>query len=135
MTYTSVPVSLWFALPAAVRTDSARNLTFVSVPMSEYAWTVTVPRYKLPPRALFHRLYNFAVLNGSGLIEPSADPSGRLRPTSRFGEWWQQLRASTLARCKRFGAVRPPRRRSQARHAHERLRELDCCSGWYECAP
>lgn len=97
---------------------SNRSLTFVTVPMSEYAWNTPPSREptlgRLPSAAVYHRLTP-GRLNASGLSDGQ-----------HLSSWWRRKQRPVdvaVARCQRMPAA--TRRAPEA---------LPCCAQWRMCA-
>ena len=134
---------------------ATRNLTVVSVPLSEYDWRLTRPTHALRRAAVYHRLTTWTHLNASGLVklaparsgvqQPPPPPLSRTRRTDSLpniqvmaspllGAWWSKSRPP-LARCQRFGdkfrVFRPPLRDKKKWPMEAKF----CCRHWTICEP
>ena len=134
-----------------------RNLTVVSVPLSEYDWRVKRPTHTLRRAAVYHRLTTWAHLNASGLIKHVAKPASarsstatpsplsrtrrvdlssgiQVSATPLLGAWWTKSRPP-LARCQSFGdkfrAFRQPQKGKNKWSSAAKF----CCRHWTICEP
>lgn len=156
--YSGVAEDVYYSsLLADESTIATRNVTVVSVPLSEYDWRRPRPTHTLRAAAVYHRLLTLHHLNVSGVVQPllpaalppPPPPVRRSRhsaamaaeqlklvvsATPLLGQWWRRSQPP-LSRCKsfvdKFRAYKPPHSRSKA----PLVRPNFCCRHWLVCEP
>ena len=159
LVYSGVAEDVYYSgLLATSPAIANRNLTVISVPLSEYEWRHNAPVRRMRPAAVYHRLTTWQHLNASGLVDGLVVPPPRskqrnrrsvgatveaadstmanLRPTPLLDQWWRQ--SSSDAACKRFGdkfsLFQPKKRRKRPlEHAERVMAGKFCCRDWWIC--
>ena len=123
---------------------SLRELTVVSVPLSEYDWRKVRPAHRLRAAAVFHRLTTWHHLNASGLVTDSplqqrtGEHNAFVRATPLLAQWWQQSRPP-LSRCRsfaeRFRPFQAAARGGKVKQSQMAMASKFCCRQWRMCEP
>ena len=100
-----------------------KPLTFVTVPMAEYAWQTPPSKYhllrKLPPAAVYHRLSSAQHVNASGFYVNRTD--------NPLGRWWRKRRQKAAS------ALLVPKCRPLPLVCKRKPEAMHCCRSWELC--